>query len=211
MTKAEKARVASKPRFSEEERIHKYQETAIKKFDEKIAKAEEVVAAIYENYPFIAQVISSLDAASKRLSWQEIEHHLRNTTTTDAKRIVALHPDEAAVEIDIGKKVKIFVHESVEQNAGRYYDLIKKFKKKKEGALLAMKTVRPKKKVIRRDLVPMKNSGTQVPVVCNERWCCRAGGTGRIAERGTGQEVHDRGRSLYPRGCTWRERCDCQG
>ena len=156
MTKAEKARVASKPRLSEEERIHKYQETAIKKFDEKIAKAEEVVAAIYENYPFIAQVISSLDAASKRLSWQEIEHHLRNTTTTDAKRIVALHPDEAAVEIDIGKKVKIFVHESVEQNAGRYYDLIKKFKKKKEGALLAMKTVRPKKKVIRRDLVPMK-------------------------------------------------------
>ena len=156
MTKAEKARVASKPRLSEEERIHKYQETAIKKFDEKIAKAEEVVAAIYENYPFIAQVISSLDAASKRLSWQEIEHHLRNTTTTDAKRIVALHPDEAAVEIDIGKKVKIFVHESVEQNAGRDYDLIKKFKKKKEGALLAMKTVRPKKKVIRRDLVPMK-------------------------------------------------------
>ena len=156
MTKAEKVRVTSKPKLSEAERIHKYQESAIKKFDEKIKKTEEIVAAIYENYQFVAQVISSLDAASKRLSWQEIEHHLRDTSTADAKRIVTFYPDEAAVEVDMGKKVKIFVHESVEQNAGRYYDVIKKFKKKKEGALLAMKTIRPKKKSIRHDIVPMK-------------------------------------------------------
>ena len=139
-TRAEKVRITSKPKLSEEERIHKYQETAIKKFDDKIKKTEEMVAAIYENYPFIAQVISSLDAASKRLSWQEIERHIRDTSSADAKRIVAFHPEEAAVDLDIGKKVKIFVHESVEQNAGRYYAVIKKFKKKKEGALAAMKT-----------------------------------------------------------------------
>ncbi|WP_292424080.1 ribosome rescue protein RqcH [Methanoregula sp.] len=156
MTKAEKVRVASKPKLSQEERIHKYQETAIKKFDEKIKKTQEIVAAIYENYQFVAQVISSLDAASKRLSWQEIEHHLCDTSTADAKRIVAFYPDEAAVEIDIGKKMKIFVHDSVEQNAGRYYDVIKKFRKKKEGALAAMKTVKPKKKIIRHDIIPMK-------------------------------------------------------
>ena len=156
MTKAQKVRVAAKPKFSEAERIHKYQEAAIKKFDDKIKKTEEIVEVIYENYQFIAQVISTLDTASKRLSWQEIEHHLKDTSTADAKRIVAFHPDEAAVEIDIGKKVKIFVHETVEQNAGRYYDVIKKFKKKKVGALLAMKTFTPKKKTIRRDIVPMK-------------------------------------------------------
>ncbi|HVP96151.1 ribosome rescue protein RqcH [Methanoregula sp.] len=156
MTRAEKVKVAAKPKLSEEERIRKYQESAIRKFDEKIAKAEEIVAAIYENYPFISQVITSLAAASKRLSWQEIEHHLKDTSSTDAKRIIAFFPGEAAVEVDIGKKVKIFTNETVEQNAGHYYDQIKKFKKKKEGALLAMKTVKPKKKVIRRDLVPMK-------------------------------------------------------
>ena len=156
MTKAEKVRVASKPTLSQEERIHKYQETAIKKFDDKIKKTQEIVDIIYENYQFVSQVITSLDTASKRLSWQEIEHHLRGTSTADAKRIVAFHPDEAAVEIDIGKKVKIFVHDSVEQNVGRYYDIIKKFKKKKEGALVAMKNVKPKKKVIRHDIVPMK-------------------------------------------------------
>ena len=71
MTKAEKAQVTSKPKLSEEERIHRYKETAIKKLREN-RKGRRIVAAIYENYPFIAQVISSLDAASKRLSWQEM-------------------------------------------------------------------------------------------------------------------------------------------
>ena len=156
MTRAEKVKVAAKPKLSEEERIRKYQEVAIKKFDDKIAKTEEIVTVIYENYSFIAQVISSLAAASKRLSWQEIEHHLKDTSSADAKRIVAFYPGEAAVEVDIGKKVKIFVHETVEQNAGHYYDQLKKFKKKKEGALLAMKTVKPKKKTTRHDIVPMK-------------------------------------------------------
>jgi predicted ribosome quality control (RQC) complex YloA/Tae2 family protein len=156
MTKAEKVRITSKPKLSEEERIHKYQETAIKKFDDKIKKTEEIVAAIYEHYPVVSQIISSLDAASKHLSWQEIEHRLRGNSSADVKRIVAFYPDEAAVELDIGKKVKIFVHESIEQNAGRYYDVIKKFKRKKEGALAAMKTVKPKKKIIRHDIIPMK-------------------------------------------------------
>ena len=156
MTKAEKVKVAAKPKLSEEERIHKYQEAAIKKFEEKIKKNEELVNAIYENYQFIAQVISSLSAASKQLSWQEIERHLKGTASADAKKIVAFYPDEAAVGVDIGKTVKIFVHESVEQNAGRYYDTIKKFKKKKEGALIAMKTVKPKKKAVHRDIVPLK-------------------------------------------------------
>ena len=156
MTKAEKVKVAAKPKLSEEERIRKYQETAIRKFDDKILKTEEIVAGIYENYPFVSQVISSLATASKRLSWQEIEHHLRDTASADAKRITSFFPGEAAVEIDIGKKVKIFVNETVEQNAGHYYDQIKKFKKKKEGALLAMKTVKPKKRVVRHEIVPMK-------------------------------------------------------
>ena len=108
------------------------QETAIKKFDDKIKKTEEMVSAIYENYPFISQVISSLDAASKRLSWQEIERHLRDTSSADAKHIVAFHPDEASVELDIGKKVKIFVHESVEQNPGSIR-CHKKIQKEKRG------------------------------------------------------------------------------
>ena len=156
LTKAERKTADNKPKLSKEERILKYQRSAIKKFEEKIEKTEAIVAAIYENYAFVTQVITSLDAASKRLSWQEIEGHLKDTASNDAKKIVVFHPDEASVELDIGKIVKVFVHEGLEQNAGRYHDVIKKFRKKKIGALAAMKTIQPKKKVQKRDFIPMK-------------------------------------------------------
>ncbi|MFA6226306.1 MAG: ribosome rescue protein RqcH [Methanoregula sp.] len=156
LTKRETATKAAKPKFSKEERIRKYQESAIKKFDEKVEKTEEIVAAIYENYQFISNLITTLDAASQQLSWQEIERHLKGATSADAKKITAFYPDEAAVEVDIGKRVKIYVHEGIEQNAGRYYDVIKKFRKKKAGALVAMKNVVVKKKAIRRDIIPLK-------------------------------------------------------
>jgi predicted ribosome quality control (RQC) complex YloA/Tae2 family protein len=156
LTKKESAVKAAKPQLSKEERILKYQRSAVKKFDEKIEKTEEIVAAIYENYPFISRLITSLDTASRQLSWQEIERHLTGATSADAKKITAFYPDEAAVGVDIGKPVKIYVHESLEQNAGRYHDVIKKFRKKKAGALAAMKTVQPKKKMQKRDFVPLK-------------------------------------------------------
>jgi predicted ribosome quality control (RQC) complex YloA/Tae2 family protein len=156
LTKAERKTADAKSKLTKEERILKYQKSAIKKFDEKIEKTEAVVAAIYENYAFVSKVISSLDHASKTHSWQEIERVLKNDHSEEVKKIVAFYPEEAAVDLDIGKRVKIFVHEGIEQNAGRYYDVIKKFRKKKEGALRAMKTTPPKKKEVRRELTFMK-------------------------------------------------------
>jgi predicted ribosome quality control (RQC) complex YloA/Tae2 family protein len=156
LTKAERKTAEARPKLSKEERILKYQKSAIKKFDDKIQKTEDIVAAIYENYAFVTQVITSLDTASKQISWQEIEKHLKDTQSNDAKKIVAFYPEEASVDIDIGKIVRIHVHEGLEQNAGRYHDVIKKFKKKKAGALAAMKTVPTKKKVQKRDFIPMK-------------------------------------------------------
>jgi predicted ribosome quality control (RQC) complex YloA/Tae2 family protein len=152
---AEKIREA-KPKLSKEERIKKYQKNAIKKFDEKIEKTEALVAAIYENYAFVSRLITSLDAASRRLSWQEIEKHLQGTASPDAQKIVAFHPAEAAVDIDIGKVVRIHVHESLEENAGRYHDIIKKFRKKKAGALAAMAAAPVKKSLQKREFVPLK-------------------------------------------------------
>ena len=156
LTKAERKTADAKSKLSKEERILKYQKSAIKKFDEKVEKTEAVVAAIYENYAFVSKVISSLDTASKTHSWQEIERLLRDNQSPEVKKIVAFYPEEAAVDVDIGKRVKIFVHEGIEQNAGRYYDVIKKFRKKKEGALRAMKTTLPKKKETRREFIFMK-------------------------------------------------------
>ncbi|MDD1684250.1 MAG: NFACT family protein, partial [Methanoregula sp.] len=156
LTKAAQKTQEAKPKLSKEERIGKYQKNAIKKFDDKIEKTEALVAAIYENYAFVSRLITSLDAASRRLPWQEIERHVKDTASPDAKKIVAFHPAEAAVDIDIGKVVRIHVHESLEQNAGRYHDIIKKFKKKKAGALAAMAVVPAKKNVQKREFIPLK-------------------------------------------------------
>ncbi|HII99625.1 MAG TPA: fibronectin-binding domain-containing protein, partial [Methanoregula sp.] len=121
LTKKER-KATARPFIPKEDRIRKHQEAAIRKFDDTVKKTDEIVAAIYENYAFITNLISSLDTASKQLSWQEIEKHLRGAESADAKKILRFFPDEAAVEVDIGKKVKIYVHEGIEQNAGRYYD-----------------------------------------------------------------------------------------
>src|SRR5208337_2898855 len=155
LTKAEK-KSSARPKIPKEDRIRHHQEAAIKKFDNTIRNNEEIVNAIYENYQFITSLITSLSTASRQLSWQEIERHLKDAQSADAKKIVAFHPGEAAVEVDISKRVKIHVHEGLEQNAGRYHDLIKKFKKKKAGALVAMKTISVKKIARKRDFIPMK-------------------------------------------------------
>ncbi|MDD1691942.1 MAG: NFACT family protein [Methanoregula sp.] len=156
LTKAERKTTDARPKLNKEERILKYQKSAVKKFDEKIEKTEAIVSALYENYQFVSAVIKTLDAASKTHSWQEMEKLIRKKDSEAAKKIVAFHPEEAAVEVDLGKRVKIYVHEGIEQNAGRYYDIIKKFRKKKEGAFRAMKTPLPRKKEPIRDFIPMK-------------------------------------------------------
>ncbi|MCX6697499.1 MAG: NFACT family protein, partial [Methanoregula sp.] len=143
MTKA--AIKTAKPKIPAADKIRKYQEDAIKKFDNKIAITEKLVATIYENYQQVTEVISALDTASKTHSWQEIENILKTNSLLVAKKIVAIYPEDAAVDLDLGQKVKIFVHEGVEQNAERYYAIIKKFRKKKEGALVAMAKPLPKK------------------------------------------------------------------
>jgi predicted ribosome quality control (RQC) complex YloA/Tae2 family protein len=156
LTKAERKTAEARPKLSREERILKYQRSALKKFDDRIEKTEAIVAAMYENYAFITEVIAALDAASRQHSWQEIEKQLKASPSAAAKKIVAFHPEEASVDLDIGKIVRIHVHEGLEQNAGRYHDVIKKFRKKKAGALVAMKTVPVKKIVRKREFVPMK-------------------------------------------------------
>ena len=142
---------AEKPRLSREEVIRQRQAEAIKGFEKKIRRYERVVEVLYENYTAVTGVITTLDAASRDRSWQEIEQILKsNSDNAAAKMIRAVHPAEAAVELDLaGERVKVYVHETIEQNIGRYYDQIKKFKKKKAGALAAMEraiTVKPRRK-----------------------------------------------------------------
>jgi predicted ribosome quality control (RQC) complex YloA/Tae2 family protein len=127
-----------KRRISREDRIRLQQEEAIVKFGKNIERNEELASLLYEEYGFVTETIKALSKASATRSWQEIEKILKDDTTGAGKRIIRIFPAEASVELDLGRPVKVYVHESIDQNAGRYYDQVKKFKKKLAGAKAAM-------------------------------------------------------------------------
>ncbi|WP_298668089.1 ribosome rescue protein RqcH [uncultured Methanofollis sp.] len=138
-----------RPKLSKEEVIRRQQEEALKKFGKKIKRAEKAVEAVYTNYPLVQDIIATLDRVSQNLSWQEIEEVLKKSDLPAAKKVVAVHPADAAVDLDLGGvRVKVFVRENVEANLEHYYDQIKKFKKKTEGAMAAMErgAAQPKEK-----------------------------------------------------------------
>ena len=146
----------AKAKLPKEEIIRRHQEEALKKFDSKISKNERIVAAIYENYQLVSNVITTLSKESKKRSWQEIANILKTNPTGIGEKIVAVYPDKHAVELDLGERVTIHVNDGVEQNASRYYDEIKKYRRKKEGALSAMTKPVVRKKAIKHDIIPLK-------------------------------------------------------
>jgi predicted ribosome quality control (RQC) complex YloA/Tae2 family protein len=155
MTKAAVERT-KKEKIPKGEMIRHHQQEAVKKFDAKIAKAERIVDAIYENYQIVANVIETLSKESQKRSWQEIAAIQKKNPAGIADRIVAVHPETASVELDLGERVLIAIDEGIEQNAGRYYDEIKKYRRKKEGALAAMEKPVIRKKAAVREITALK-------------------------------------------------------
>lgn len=127
-------------KLSKEERIRKQQEAAIVSFDKKIAEANEITEIIYGHYGEVQETIDVLAAASQKMSWQDIAKVIKGSAAPAARRIVSIDPEKASVLLDLGEKhkVTIFVHDSLEANAGRYSQVAKKFRAKKAGAYRAM-------------------------------------------------------------------------
>jgi predicted ribosome quality control (RQC) complex YloA/Tae2 family protein len=142
-----------KPRLTREEVIRRQQEAALEKFEKNISRYESIVERIYANYTLVANVIETLDTVSRERSWQEIEEVLKKSDNPVAKAVAKVYPAESAVDLAIDGTVKIFVHETLEQNVGRYYDQIKKFKKKRAGAIVAMEKPLAKKTARKREFV----------------------------------------------------------
>ncbi len=126
-----------------DELIRRRQLDAIAKFEERAESLAKITELIYANYVPVDRVITTLRNASTTRSWQEIRQTLVESRDPGAKRILEVYPEEAAVDIDLGERVKIFIHQSVEENVNYYYGLIKRLKKKRQGALAALKTPLP--------------------------------------------------------------------
>ncbi|WOF15606.1 fibronectin-binding domain-containing protein [Methanoplanus sp. FWC-SCC4] len=125
--------------LSKSEIIRNRQKQAIIGFDAKVEDLQKKVNSIYANYQLLSNIIEVLDKASKSHSWQDIEKILKESDSPSTKNILRVYPQDSSVDINLDEnRIRIYVHESLESNANRYYNEIKKYKKKKTGALAAM-------------------------------------------------------------------------
>ena len=145
--------------LSKEERIRQRQADILAKYEQKVARTEKLAALMYESYRELQEIITVLDEASRKMSWQEIERVLRSGKSGPAERIISVNPSEASVEVDIGERVTIYVHESLDANIGRYFDVVKKLRRKIAGAKAAME----------RPVAPVKKMRARSPVM-KKRW-----------------------------------------
>jgi predicted ribosome quality control (RQC) complex YloA/Tae2 family protein len=145
--------------LSKEERIRQRQAEILAKYEQKVVRTEKLAAMMYESYPQLQEIITVLDDASRKMSWQEIEQVLQSGKSGPAKRIISVNPAEASVEVDIGERVTLHVHESLDANIGRYFTAIKKLRKKIAGAKAAMD----------RPVISQKKVRTTTPVM-KKRW-----------------------------------------
>ncbi|HJJ55630.1 MAG TPA: NFACT family protein, partial [Methanocorpusculum sp.] len=112
-------------KLSREARIRKSQEEGLIKFENKIQEYTEISEIIYSHYTEVQEIIQILNNASSKMSWQDIEKRIKDSNTDASTKIVSVNPSDASVVVNLNEKhnITIFIHENIEQNIGRYYQL----------------------------------------------------------------------------------------
>jgi predicted ribosome quality control (RQC) complex YloA/Tae2 family protein len=133
---AEAAKVAEK--LGRQERIRARQAELLSRYEGRVAKNERIVELMYGSYPLLQEIITALEKASSTKSWQEISQILAAQDSGPATKILSVNPAGASVDVDIGERVTLFVHDGLEASIGRYFEANKKLRKKIAGARAAM-------------------------------------------------------------------------
>jgi Predicted RNA-binding protein homologous to eukaryotic snRNP len=122
------------------------QEESLAKFEKEIGKNNTLAEAVYSNYQVIEKLLSVLnDARDKGYSWDEIRSILKQAkkTVPAAQKITNIDPKTGTIFVELeGRNVNLDIRKTVPQNAEIYYEKVKKFNKKKDGALKAIEDTR---------------------------------------------------------------------
>lgn len=118
------------------------QEESLAKFGKEIEKNNTLAETIYANYQIIEELFSVLNGArEKGYSWDEIRSILKQAkkTVPAAQKITNIDQKTGTVMVNLdGKSVNLDIRKTVPQNAQEYYEKVKKFTKKRDGALKAI-------------------------------------------------------------------------
>ncbi|WP_440945885.1 ribosome rescue protein RqcH [Methanosarcina sp. T3] len=118
------------------------QEESLAKFGKEIEKNNTLAETVYANYQLIEELFSVLNGArAKGYSWDEIRSVLKQAkkTVPAAQKITNIDQKTGTVTVELdGRSVNLDIRKTVPQNAQEYYEKVKKFTKKKDGALRAI-------------------------------------------------------------------------
>ncbi|HWR25439.1 MAG TPA: ribosome rescue protein RqcH [Methanosarcina sp.] len=118
------------------------QEASLTKFEKEIEKNNSLAEIVYANYQTIEELFFVLNSArAKGYSWDEIRSILKQAKKTlpAAQKITNIDQKTGTVTVELDEKnVNLDIRKTVPQNAQEYYEKVKKFSKKKEGALKAI-------------------------------------------------------------------------
>ncbi|MHB8101969.1 MAG: ribosome rescue protein RqcH [Methanosarcina sp.] len=122
------------------------QEESLAKFEKEIEKNNAIAEIVYANYQIIEELFSVLNGArAKGYSWDEIRSILKQAkkTVPAAQKITNIDQKTGTVTVDLdGRSVNLDIRKTVPQNAQEYYEKVKKFSRKREGALKAIEDTR---------------------------------------------------------------------
>lgn len=118
------------------------QEESLAKFEKEIEKNNALAETVYANYQIIEELFSVLNGArAKGYSWDEIRSILKQAkkTVPAAQIITNIDQKTGTVTVNLdGKSINLDIRKTVPQNAQEYYEKVKKFTKKKDGAIRAI-------------------------------------------------------------------------
>lgn len=118
------------------------QEESLAKFEKEIEKNNALAEIVYANYQIIEELFSVLNGArAKGYSWDEIRSILKQAkkTVPAAQTITNIDQKTGTVTVNLdGKSINLDIRKTVPQNAQEYYEKVKKFTKKKDGAIRAI-------------------------------------------------------------------------
>ncbi|WP_410508708.1 ribosome rescue protein RqcH [Methanosarcina hadiensis] len=118
------------------------QEESLTKFGKEIEKNNALAETVYANYQIIEELFSVLNGArAKGYSWDEIRSILKQAkkAVPAAQKITNIDPKTGTITVNLeGKSVNLDIRKTVPQNAQEYYEKVKKFTRKRDGAIRAI-------------------------------------------------------------------------
>ncbi|MFA4645784.1 ribosome rescue protein RqcH [Pyrococcus kukulkanii] len=129
-------------------------EEQIKGFEKEARENQEKGDLLYANYTFVKEILESIRSGVKKLGVEEVKRRVEEAKKKGyswAKSIAEIRDDSLILILD-GKKVRLNINQSLEENAETFYEKAKRARQKLEGAKKAYEETKKKIENIEKEI-----------------------------------------------------------